>query len=63
MAKIINLKQHRKQRQRLEHRAQADQNALRFGLSKTQKDSARKSRDKAKSHLDQHQLDKPQHDP
>lgn len=63
MAKIINLKQQRKQRQRREDRAQADQNALSFGLSKTQRETAQKSRDQAKTHLDQHQLDSPKRDP
>jgi hypothetical protein len=38
MSKIVNLNKARKARERVKKRAQADENAVKFGLTKSQKD-------------------------
>ena len=55
MAKIVNLNKARKTRDRVKKRAQADENALKFGLTKTQKDLNRSREEKSARDLDGHE--------
>lgn len=52
MSHVTNLNQFRKAKARDEKRAQADENAVKFGRSKAQKDLEKARRDKAKRDLD-----------
>ncbi|WP_411975150.1 DUF4169 family protein [Sulfitobacter faviae] len=54
MSQPINLNKARKARDLAARRAQADENALRFGRSKAEKEAARKSAAQAKASLDAH---------
>lgn len=59
-ADIINLRQARKARARLEKEDQAQANRLHFGRSKTEKQQTRANNDKEQAKLDAHRLDAPQ---
>ncbi len=52
MADPVNLNRYRKDKARAERRAQADENAVRFGRSKAQKSLAKAQADKAARDLD-----------
>ncbi len=54
MSKIVNLNKARKSRARDEARKQADANAIKFGLTKAEKDKDRAEADKATRDLDGH---------
>ncbi|MEX3315338.1 DUF4169 family protein [Sulfitobacter sp. PS-8MA] len=54
MSQPINLNKARKARGLAARRVQADENALRFGRSKAEKESARKSAAQTKASLDAH---------
>ena len=52
MSKITNLNQFRKTKARADKRAQADENAVKFGRTKAQKDLEKAQADKARRDLD-----------
>jgi hypothetical protein len=54
MAEIINLRAVRKAKARLKNRAQADENAVKFGLSKVEKKQGTAVSDKERRDLDGH---------
>lgn len=55
MAEIVNFNRFKKQKSRTEKRQTADQNAVKFGLSKAEKDIERAKRDKDRRDLDGHE--------
>jgi hypothetical protein len=57
MSTPVNLNKARKAKARAEKKARADQNALSFGLTKSEKSAATVSKDREKTQLDQHKLD------
>ena len=57
-AQIINLKQARKQRARLEKQKSAAASREKFGRTKGQKNREKLTSEKSVSHLDAHRLDK-----
>ena len=57
MAEPINLNRARKARQRLKKRAQADGNAVKFGLTKAEKSIEKARAEKARADLDAHKRD------
>lgn len=57
MADIVNLNRFRKEKARNAKRAQADENAVKFGRSKADKRRDDALRDKEVLQLDQHRLD------
>ncbi|ABG31858.1 DUF4169 domain-containing protein [Roseobacter denitrificans] len=54
MSTPINLNKVRKERARASRKAQADENAARFGQSKSQKDASKAKADRIARHLDAH---------
>lgn len=54
---VINLNQFRKKKARTEKRAQADENAVKFGRTKAEKRLEEAQKTKAKSELDAHKRD------
>jgi Domain of unknown function (DUF4169) len=57
MTEIVNLRQARKARERDRKRAEADENAARFGRSKALKALEKARADKARTDLDGHKRD------
>ncbi len=57
MATPVNLNKARKAKARADKSAQADANAVKFGRTKSEKDSARKEADRALRALDNHKRD------
>jgi hypothetical protein len=57
MSKVINLNKARKARARDDRRAQADENAVKFGRTKAQKGIEGAEADKAARELDGHKQD------
>ncbi len=57
MAKIASLSRARKNKDRMKKRAQADENALKFGLSKSEKQLQAARRAKVVRDLDGHERD------
>ncbi len=57
MAKLVNLRQARKDRARSEKRAKGDENAAKFGRTKAERDLEAARADKARAHLDAHKRD------
>ncbi len=57
MADIVNLNQFRKQKSRLHKKTQADENAVKFGKSKAEKNAEKAERDQKAQRLDQHKRD------
>ncbi|MGR3502870.1 DUF4169 family protein [Pseudaestuariivita sp.] len=57
MSTPINLNKARKAKARTQKRAKADENAVKFGRTKAQKDADKRTADKAIRHLDQHRRD------
>jgi len=58
MAKVTNLNQFRKARARTDKTRQAEENRTKFGRTKADKRLAATREAKARSHLDDHMLDK-----
>ena len=54
---VVNLNKHRKQKARAEKRAQADENAVKFGRTKAQKAKEAFDKERAASLLDQAKRD------
>ena len=57
MAEPVNLNRFRKEKARAEKKARADQNAVKFGRSKAEKELDRARTEKAKRDLDGHKAD------
>ncbi|MEP2530452.1 DUF4169 family protein [Shimia sp.] len=57
MSEPVNLNRFRKQKTRAAKKARADQNAVKFGRTKAEKDSTSHAADKAADHVDKHKLD------
>lgn len=57
MSKPVNLNQFRKAKARKERRARADENAVKFGRSKVDKELEHTRSQKARETLDQHRRD------
>lgn len=57
MSTPINLNKFRKQKARADKRAQADQNSMKFGRTKAQKDLEEAQKAKAEALLDGHKKD------
>ena len=60
MADIVNLNRFRKNRARVEKRAEADANALRHGLTRSERQTTEADKAKAKKTLDNHYLGEPE---
>ena len=58
MSKVINLNTFKKQKAKAEKTALAEQNRVKFGRTKSEKNAAKQRDDKLKMQLDAHQLDK-----
>ena len=59
MASVVNLRSARKARDRAKTRAEADENAVKFGRTKVQKAQERAQADKARATLDAHRREEP----
>jgi hypothetical protein len=59
MAELVNLNRARKAKGRAKKRAQADENALKFGLTKAQKAAEDFAAQRARSTLDAHKREEP----
>ena len=57
MAEPVNLNRYRKARARVEKKARADENAVKFGRSKAEKELDKARADKARRAVDQHKRD------
>lgn len=57
MAEPVSLNQFRKAKARVEGKARADANAVRFGRSKAQKAADKAAQDKARRQIDRHKRD------
>jgi len=57
MGKPVNLNRYRKTKARADKKARADENAVKFGRSKAEKDLDRARADKARRDLDRHERD------
>ncbi|CUJ94167.1 hypothetical protein PH7735_01714 [Shimia thalassica] len=57
MAEPVNLNRFRKQKARADKKARADENAVRFGRTKAEKNREQNEADKAASHIDSHKRD------
>ncbi|SPJ28730.1 DUF4169 family protein [Falsiruegeria mediterranea] len=57
MAEPVNLNRFRKEKARAEKKARADQNAVKFGRTKAEKDLTQARADKAKRDLDGHKAE------
>ncbi len=57
MAEPVNLKRFRKQKARAEKKARADENAVKFGRSKAERELARARAEKARRDVDDHKRD------
>lgn len=56
-ARIVNLRTVRKQHARAERRARGDENSVKFGRTRAQRDLERAEAEKARRHLDGHVSD------
>ena len=54
MAEIVNLNRFRKQQDRAKKRAQSDENAVKFGMTKAQRALEQAQADKARATLEAH---------
>ncbi|MCU9846700.1 DUF4169 family protein [Defluviimonas sp. WL0024] len=59
MAEIVNLRNARKTRDRARARAEGDENAVRFGRTKAQKQREKAEADKARAELDALRRERP----
>ncbi len=57
MAKPVNLNRYRKEKARAEKKARANQNAVAFGRTKSEKTVIKLLQDKQKRDLDNHEMD------
>lgn len=57
MAELVNLNKAKKARDRAERRAKADENAVKFGRSRAEKETERARAAKARALLDAHKRD------
>ena len=57
MSEVVNLNRFRKVQKRVKKRAQADENAAKFGRTKTERDIDTARAEKAREVLRQHRLD------
>lgn len=57
MAEIVNLNRFRKNKRRAEKRQEADENAVKFGRSKAEKELDQAQQSKAERDLDGHELE------
>ncbi len=57
MGKPVNLNRHRKEKARAEKKARADQNAVKFGRTKTEKEAVKQRQNMLQRKLDSHELD------
>ncbi|WP_170330508.1 DUF4169 family protein [Ruegeria arenilitoris] len=57
MSKLINLNQVRKQRAKAQKKKRADENAVRFGRTKAEKDLDRTHKQKSDRNLDGHEIE------
>ncbi len=57
MAELVNLNKAKKARDRAERRAKADENAVKFGRSRAEKETERARAEKARALLDAHKRD------
>ncbi|WP_170381215.1 DUF4169 family protein [Ruegeria atlantica] len=57
MGKPVNLNRYRKEKARAQKKARADQNAVKFGRSKAEKNENRLEQEKQRRELDNHELD------
>ena len=57
MGTVTNLNRFRKQKARADKRAEADGNAVKFGRTKAEKQTAKSTREKADKDLDGHKRD------
>ena len=58
MAQPVNLNRYRKAKARADKKAQADENAVKFGRSKAMKELEKAQSEASKTHVDHHKLDK-----
>ncbi|MBW6422671.1 DUF4169 family protein [Rhizobium sp. XQZ8] len=61
-AEIVNLRQFKKSKARLDKEKEAEQNRLTFGRTKAEKSLTKALNEKSKKTLDQGRLEKPGHD-
>ena len=59
MAELVNLGRARKQRERMKKRTEGDENAVKFGRTRTQKAAEKSAADKARKTLDAHRREEP----
>ncbi len=57
MGKPVNLNRYRKEKARAEKKARADQNAVKFGQTKAEKEVFKRERHRQRRDLDNHELD------
>jgi len=57
MGKPVNLNRYRKNKARADKKARANENAVKFGLSKAERDLERAHADKTRRDLDAHERD------
>lgn len=57
MAELVNLNKAKKARDQAERRAKADENAVKFGRSRAEKETERARAEKARTLLDAHKRD------
>ncbi|MEM9126651.1 MAG: DUF4169 family protein [Pseudomonadota bacterium] len=57
MGKPVNLNRYRKAKARADKKARADQNAVKFGRTKAEKDISKSQQIKQERDLDNHELD------
>lgn len=57
MGKPVNLNRYKKEKARADSKARADQNAITFGRTKSEREAARLQQDKQRRDLNNHELD------
>lgn len=57
MGKPVNLNRYKKEKARAASKARADQNAITFGRTKSEREAARLQQDKQRRDLNNHELD------
>lgn len=60
MAKVVNLREARKARERAQKRAQGDANAAKFGRTKAERDLETARAEKSRADLEAHRIDRPE---
>lgn len=59
MSQPVNLNRFRKQKARAENKARANENTVKFGRTKSEKQLTKAQNDKANAHVDGHKRDTP----